>query len=86
MGYKPLEVAAVTLSQFQLILTGYQRRRDHEWNQTRHIMTAVINYAGWGAKDYIPPERVIELHSDLENTKQPIRSMKQAMRLFKDFQ
>lgn len=86
LGYKPLEVAAVTLSQFQLIATGYQLKEEKEWNRTRHIMYSVINFAGFGAKEALPPEQIISLQCDTENQKKPIRTMYQVMQLFKEFQ
>lgn len=79
-------MAAVTLSQLQLIVTGFQRREDREWRRTREIVGAVVNYAGWGAKDFIPASNLIPLYSDKEDTKQPIRTLKQAIQLLKEFQ
>jgi len=85
MKMKPLEVKALLLKDFNLMLTGYMRAEEREWNRTRHLMSFILNYGGVGSKDYHTPQSIMPLDMDAENTKRLITTMKQAIQLFKEF-
>jgi hypothetical protein len=86
MGLKPDEVERCTLGQFNLMLLGYQRRQEKEWDRTRHIMAFILNYAGFGAKEFHHPKDIFPLHMDNEDKKKRINSIKQAYALLKEFE
>lgn len=86
MGLKPLEVKALTLKDFNLMLTGYQRRLDIENNRTRQIMTFILNYSGMGAKEFYPAEKIWPLHSDKEDEKRMITNLRMAKELLTEFE
>lgn len=86
MGLKPAEVERCTLKDFNLMLTGYQRRQEREWDRTRHIMAFILNYAGWGAKEFHHPKDIYPLGLDKENEKRKITTLKQALALLKEFE
>lgn len=67
------------------MLHGYARRKEHEWNHTRHIMAYVLNYGGLGAKETYKPQDIWPLELDKEDEKRMITTMAQAMILLKDF-
>jgi hypothetical protein len=82
---KPDEVRKTYLKDFNLLLLGYQRRQEQEWNRTRHLYAAIRNFAGMGAKEAVQPQSLIPLYMDEEDKIQPIRNIKQAMQLLKEF-
>jgi hypothetical protein len=86
MGLKPNEVKALTLGEFNLMLTGYQRRQDIENNRTRQVMAFILNYSGMGAKEYHAAESLWPLAIDKENEKRMITSLKMAKELLKEFE
>jgi len=86
MGLKPAEVERCTLGQFNLMLTGYKRRQERDWDRTRHIMAFILNYAGWGAKEFHHPKDIYPLDLDREEIKHRITSRKQAWALLKEFE
>lgn len=85
MGLKPSEVKTLTLKDFNLMLTGYYRRQDHEWNRTRHIMSFILNYGGMGASDHYKPQDIWPLQMDKEDEKKMITTIHQAIELLKEF-
>ena len=86
MNLKPLEIKALTLRDFNLMLTGYQRREDIENNRTRQIMTFILNYGGMGASEYFSAEKVWPLSIDKENEKRMITNLRMAKELLKEFE
>jgi len=86
MGLKPIEVRCLTLSEFNLMLTGYQRRQDLENNRTRQIMTFVLNYGGMGTSEYHSAESIWPLAIDRENEKKMITTLRMAKELLKEFE
>lgn len=86
MGLKPMEVEACTLKDFNMMLIGYQRRQEREWDRTRHIMAFILNYGGWGAKEFQHPKDIYPLNIDRENDKRRITTLKQALALLKEFE
>lgn len=86
MGLKPLEVEACTLKDFNLMLIGYQRRQEREWDRARHIMAFVANYAGFGSREVLHPKDVYPLELDRENEKRRITTLKQALSLLTEFE
>lgn len=86
MGLKPREVKSLTLRDFNLMLTGYQRRQDVENNRTRQIMTFILNYGGLGVKDYYPAEKIWPLSMDKEGEKRMIINLRMAQELLKEFE
>lgn len=85
MGLKPIEVKALTIREFNLMLTGYRRRQEEEWNHTRHIMAYVLNYGGMGTQQLYKPQDIWPLDLDTENEVKPIRTMQQALQLLKEY-
>lgn len=86
MGLKPLEVKKLTLRDFNLMFTGYQRRQDVENNRTRQVMTFILNYGGMGANEYFPAEKVWPLAMDKEDEKKMITSLRMAKDLLQEFE
>ena len=86
MGLKPIEVEACTLRDFSLMYTGYKRRQDREWDRTRHVMAFIMNFSGWGAKDFQDPKTIWPLDFDNENEARKITTLKQALALLKEFE
>lgn len=86
MSLKPLEIKALNLRDFNLMLTGYQRRQDIENNRTRQVMTFILNYGGMGAKEYFPAEKIWPLSIDKEDEKRMVTSLKMAKELLKEFE
>lgn len=86
MGLRPLEVEACTLRDFSLMMTGYQRREEREWDRTRHIMAFILNFSGWGAKEFQHPKDIYPLGIDRENEKRRITTLKQAWALLNEFE
>lgn len=85
MGLKPREVDALTLMEFDLMLTGYQRREEESWDRTRHLMWAVISYGGQGLKKPISVQDTIPLNKDSRNRKRYIVNEFQAIEFIKTF-
>lgn len=85
MGLKPAEVKALTLCEFDLMLTGYQERLDERWDLTRHIMWATMSYGGMGLKKPISPQDVIGLSKDRKTRKRFIINEFQAIEFIKTF-
>lgn len=85
MGLKPAEVKALTLKEFDLMLTGYQERVEEQWDLTRHIMWATITYSGMGLKKPISVQEVLPLHKDSKNKKRYIINEFQAVAFIKTF-
>lgn len=84
MGLKPLEVESCTLREFDLLMTGYHRREEKEWNRTRHMMSYIASCA-YGAPKFIPPRDIITLEMDKEDGIRPITTLKQALSLLNEF-
>lgn len=85
MGLKPGEVKALTLLEFNLMLTGYHKRRENEWNIARHLMAYTATYAGMGATKFVQPKDVMSLDLDREGEKKMITTLAQAMQMLKEF-
>jgi hypothetical protein len=85
MGYKPHEVDAVQMADFNFILTGYYRSQEREANLTRHIVWAVIQHAGMGRQEKLSPKDIWPLNMDTEDEKKMITSLKMALDLLKEF-
>lgn len=66
------------------MLHGYAKRKEEQWDHTRHIMGTIINFLPMGVKDYLPVERVMELDRDREDEIKPIRSRDKALELLKE--
>lgn len=85
MGLKPREVKELSLRDFNLMFTGYFRRHENQWNQTRHVMWAVINFGGMGASTPLSPENIWPLEMDKLTEKRMITSLAMAIQLLKEF-
>jgi hypothetical protein len=85
MGLKPYEVKKLTLKEFDLMLTGYNRRQEREWDRTRHLLSFIQAFAGMGASEYTPPHDLFPLSLDNENKKRMITTLAQAKALYKEF-
>lgn len=85
MGLKPPEVKALTLKEFDLMLTGYQERMDEQWDMVRHGMWATISYSGMGLKKPISVQEVMPLFMDRKNRKRFIINEFQAIEFIKTF-
>lgn len=85
MGLKPVEVRMLTLKEFDLMLTGYNRRQEREWDRTRHLLSFIQTFAGIGASQYTSPQELFPLSLDNENKKRMITTMAQAKTLYKEF-
>lgn len=85
MGMKPHEVKALYLRDFNLMLTGYFRRKEIEDNRMRHIMWSVINFGGMGTTSPVTPDHIWPLTMDKEVEKRMITSLAMAIQLLKEF-
>lgn len=85
MGLKPVEVAEITLSEFNLMLTGYYRRQEHDKNNLRHILAFIRGFGGMGGQDYMSPQQIWPLNMDNEDVKRMVTSLSMAMELLKEF-
>lgn len=85
MNLLPMQVKALTLRDFNLMLTGHYRRQEQQWNHTRHIMSYVLNYGGMGASEHYKPQDIWPLQMDKEDEKKMITTIHQAMQLLKEF-
>lgn len=81
----PHQVDAVLLKDFNLIITGYYRRQDREWNQTRHLLSFIKTFGGMGGSEYTPPQDIWPLPMDTEDEVKMITSLKLAIELLNDF-
>lgn len=85
MGFREPEVHFIELREFDLLLTGYQRRQDRETNRTRHILSFIQAFSGMGASEFTPPDKIWPLAIDEEGKKRMITTIEQAKKLFKEF-
>lgn len=85
MGLKPQEVKALYLRDFNLMLTGYFRRKEIEDNRMRHIVWSVMQFGGMGNPDPISPQNIWPLSMDKEAEKRMITSLAMAAQLLKEF-
>jgi len=85
MGLKPNEVKSLYLRDFNLMVTGYFRRQEKEWDRARHIMWATMNFGGMGLQNPVTPQEIRPLNLDTENELKMITTMKMAMDLLNDF-
>lgn len=85
MGLRPAEVNALTLKDFYLMHSGYKRREEKRWEHTRYLAATVLNYGGMGTKKLVQPKELIPLELDSENEIKPIATMRQALKLLKEF-
>jgi hypothetical protein len=79
------EVKTCTLKEFFLLLNGYYRRNEEEWDRTRNIMAFQLNYGGLGLKNPKRPQDIIKLKRDEAKVKKPIRTLAQAMEMLNEF-
>lgn len=86
MGLRPQEVKALYLKDFNLMVTGYFRRKEIEDNRMRHIVWAVMQFAGMGSSEPITPQNIWPLSMDKESEKRMITSLAMAVQLLKEFQ
>ncbi|MCY4781713.1 hypothetical protein ORI89_18830 [Sphingobacterium sp. UT-1RO-CII-1] len=68
----------MTLREYLLLDNANRLKEENEWDRTRNVMTAIINYAGFGASEAIAVSDVIQLSKDLEDVIKPISSVDQA--------
>lgn len=85
MGLRPIEVAEITLADFNLMLTGYYRRQEQDKNNLRHILAFIRTFGGMGGQDYLSPQQIWPLNMDDSETKRMITTVQQAMQLLKEF-
>lgn len=85
MGLKPHEVKTLNFKHFTLMLKGYQARQNREWDRTRHIMSYIASFAGMGSTEIVQPTVIWPLPQDTYWEKKPIRTVKQALELLKEF-
>lgn len=85
MGLKPFEVAEITLADFNLMLTGYYRRQEHDKNDLRHVLAFIRVFGGMGGQEYMSPQQLWPLNMDLRDVKHMITSVAMAMQLLKEF-
>lgn len=86
MGLKPREVKLITLREFYLMHSGYKRREEKLWEHTRYTAATIINYGGMGAKKLVQPKELIRLELDKEYEIKPIRTIRAAQKLLKEFE
>lgn len=84
IGLKPLEVEQCTLREFNLLLTGYQRREERELHRTRLQMSYIASYA-FGQTKFVHPRDILKLDMDKEDVVRPITTHKQAVALLNEF-
>lgn len=85
MGLKPVEVKALCLRDFNLMLTGYQKRQEKEINQTRHLMAFIRAFGGMGSPDVMQPQDIWPLSMDNTDVKRMITNKAQAEKLLGEF-
>lgn len=81
-----MEVRAITLLEFNMVLEGFIAREENEWDRTRTVMSYIRTFAGMGASKYWTPEEILGLNKDKVNQPKPIRTYKQAIELLRSFQ
>lgn len=86
MGLKPREVKALLYKEFNLMLTGYFRQQEHEWNRTRHLMQYIQVFGGMGASQVTRVQDIWPLQLDKEFEKRMITSLLMAKQLLKEFE
>lgn len=86
MGLRPAEVKALLFKDFWLMLSGYERRLEKEWDRTRNIIWATIKFSGMGAPDVPSARDLYPLSMDRELEKRMITNLAMARELFKEFQ
>lgn len=65
---------------------GYVKRKEIEWNHTRHLMAFILNYAGTGTpKTPYQPKELVPLDLDKEQQKKFITTLRGAMDLLNEF-
>lgn len=79
------QVRKITLAEWDLMLVGYHRRLEKEINQTRNIMTAILNIQGKSLKNETTPQKLWPLEMDIQHQKRMITTMAQAMKLLKEY-
>jgi len=82
---KPIEIKALTLLEFNMVLEGYVAREQEEWDRTRTVMSYIRTFAGMGASKYWTPEEILGLHKDKAFKVRPIRTYAEAMDLLNSF-
>jgi hypothetical protein len=85
MGYKPHEVDAVQMADFNFILSGYYRKQERDANIARNVMYYIKHFGGYGNADKDSPRDIWPLNMDSEDEKKMITSLKMAMELLKEF-
>ena len=60
MGLKPKEVRALTIKDFNHMLIGMMRRKEHDWDVARNTWSYIINYP-YGVKNYVSPQALRKL-------------------------
>lgn len=68
------------------MVKGYQDRQDREWNRTRHIMSYIANFSGFGSKDFIDPKTIWALPIDRQSEKKYIQTLKQCLEMIQEFE
>ena len=85
MGLRPWEIKKITLGEYALMYIGYHRRHEQEWNRTRHLMYAVINFGGMGTTTTVPPSQIWPLDMDSYGEQKMITTLAQAIQLLREF-
>lgn len=85
MGLNPIEVKQLYFKDFWLMLTGYERRLEKDWDRTRNIIWATIKYSGMGAPEVPPVSELFPLSMDKEFEKRMITNLVMAKQLYKEF-
>lgn len=88
MGLKPDEVLGLTLSQFNLMYTGYKRRREDDWDIARRTWAYILNFGGMGVKGdkVIQHTELLTLDRDRGQQKRVIRTLNDALKILKEFE
>lgn len=81
-----MEVNLLTMKEFNFMFTGYVARENREWNRTRHIMSYIISYAGFGAGEFVNPKTIWPLPIDNEDQIKYLTTLKQCLELINEFE
>lgn len=68
------------------MLGGYMANQNREWDRTRHLMSYIASFSGYGAKDFVHPKQVMALPMDIEDEKKYITTLKQCLELINEFE
>lgn len=84
MGYRLSEVEGMTLKDAVLITSAGRLKEEDEWDRTRNLMAAVMNFSGFAVEDSVHPADLVPLSIDRLNEPPQVKSADDALELLKE--